>query len=139
MSTSNQNIKAGPKLFDTYAMTWRMPIIVWQFLFFVGPLVFMIAMSFFLVKNYRMEEAFEMKAVDQSSFIVVALQQPRKLEKKGSFYATFGPSPPVACLECDSRTNSLSPLTRGNRHGRKKEKERLSLLRGQRRREGQLI
>lgn len=61
MSTSNQNIKARPKLFDTYAMTWRMPIIVWQFLFFVGPLVFMIAMSFFLVKNYRMEEAFEMK------------------------------------------------------------------------------
>ena len=46
---------------DAYALTWRMPVIVWQLLFFVGPLVFMIAMSFFLVKNYRMEEAFEMK------------------------------------------------------------------------------
>ncbi|MBX2884434.1 MAG: ABC transporter permease [Granulosicoccus sp.] len=46
---------------DLYAMTWRMPVIVWQLLFFVGPLLFMIAMSFFLVKNYRMVEAFEMK------------------------------------------------------------------------------
>ena len=40
-------------------MTWRLPIIVWQLLFFVGPVIFMIAMSFFLVKNYRMTEAFE--------------------------------------------------------------------------------
>ena len=38
-----------------------MPVIVWQCLFFVGPLLFMIAMSFFLVKNYRMVEAFEFK------------------------------------------------------------------------------
>ena len=27
--------------------------------FFVGPVLFMVAMSFFLVKNYRMTEAFE--------------------------------------------------------------------------------
>jgi spermidine/putrescine transport system permease protein len=44
---------------DLYALTWRLPIIVWQFIFFVGPVLFMIAMSFFLVKNYRMTEAFE--------------------------------------------------------------------------------
>jgi len=44
---------------NVYAMTWRLPIIVWQLLFFVGPVLFMIAMSFFLVKNYRMTEAFE--------------------------------------------------------------------------------
>ncbi len=44
---------------DRYALTWRLPIIVWQGLFFIGPLIFMIAMSFFLVKNYRMTEAFE--------------------------------------------------------------------------------
>ena len=42
-------------------MTWRLPIIIWQALFFLGPLLFMVAMSFFLVKNYRMEEAFEFK------------------------------------------------------------------------------
>ena len=46
--------------FDLYAMTWRLPIIFWQFLFFVGPLLFMLAISFFVVKNYRMTEAFEM-------------------------------------------------------------------------------
>ncbi len=45
---------------DLYALTWRLPVIVWQLLFFIGPLLFMLAMSFFLVKNYRMVEAFEM-------------------------------------------------------------------------------
>lgn len=44
---------------NLYALTWRLPIIFWQFVFFVGPLLFMVAMSFFVVKNYRMMEAFE--------------------------------------------------------------------------------
>jgi len=44
---------------DLYALTWRLPIILWQLLFFIGPLVFLIAMSFFLVKNYRMVETFD--------------------------------------------------------------------------------
>jgi len=39
----------------------RLPVIVWQTLFFVGPLLFMVAMSFFIVRNYRMSEAFELK------------------------------------------------------------------------------
>ena len=43
-----------------FALTFRLPIVFWQLLFFIGPLVFMIAMSFFLVKNYRMTEAFEL-------------------------------------------------------------------------------
>ncbi|MEM7196357.1 MAG: ABC transporter permease [Pseudomonadota bacterium] len=47
--------------FDLYALTWRMPVIIWQVIFFVGPLLFTVAMTFFLVKNYRMVEAFEMK------------------------------------------------------------------------------
>jgi len=49
------------KWFNGYSTTWRLPIIVWQALFFIGPLIFMVAMSFFLVKNYRMVEAFEFK------------------------------------------------------------------------------
>ncbi len=49
------------KKLDLYAMTWRLPVIVWQVVFFIGPLLFMVAMTFFLVKNYRMTEAFEMK------------------------------------------------------------------------------
>ena len=44
---------------DVYALTWRLPIILWQLLFFVGPVVFMIVISFFVVQNYRMTEAFE--------------------------------------------------------------------------------
>ena len=44
---------------DVYALTWRLPIILWQLVFFVGPVLFMVAISFFVVKNYRMTEAFE--------------------------------------------------------------------------------
>jgi spermidine/putrescine transport system permease protein len=44
---------------SAYALAWRLPMILWQGLFFVGPLVFMIAMSFFLVRNYRMEPALQ--------------------------------------------------------------------------------
>ncbi len=46
---------------NRFALAFRLPIVVWQGLFFLGPLFFMVAMSFFLVKNYRMEEAFEFK------------------------------------------------------------------------------
>ena len=49
------------KTSNFYKLTWRLPVIFWQLLFFVGPLLFTIAMTFFLVKNYRMVEAFEMK------------------------------------------------------------------------------
>lgn len=48
------------KKFDAYALAWRMPMLIWQGLFFVGPLLFMFAMSFFLVKNYRMEPALQL-------------------------------------------------------------------------------
>jgi spermidine/putrescine transport system permease protein len=43
---------------DLYPAVWRLPLLVWQGLFFVVPLIFMAAMSFWLVKNYRMEPAF---------------------------------------------------------------------------------
>jgi spermidine/putrescine transport system permease protein len=43
---------------DPYALVWRLPLLLWQGAFFVVPLVFMVAMSFWLVKNYRMEPAF---------------------------------------------------------------------------------
>lgn len=44
--------------FDPYPHVWRLPLLVWQGAFFVVPLLFMAAMSFWLVKNYRMEPAF---------------------------------------------------------------------------------
>jgi len=43
-----------------FRLGWRIPLIVWQSIFFLGPFIFLIAMSFFLVKNYRMVEAFEL-------------------------------------------------------------------------------
>ena len=37
---------SDPKLrLDLYALSFRLPILVWQALFFVGPLAFMLAMS----------------------------------------------------------------------------------------------
>ena len=50
---------SGPRKIDIYALTWRLPIILWQLVFFIGPVLFMVAISFFVVKNYRMTEAFE--------------------------------------------------------------------------------
>jgi spermidine/putrescine transport system permease protein len=43
---------------DTYALVWRLPLLIWQAAFFVVPLGFMAAMSFWLVENYRMVPAF---------------------------------------------------------------------------------
>lgn len=40
-----------------YPVVWRLPLIVWQTLFFIVPLGFMFIMSFWLVKNYRMVPA----------------------------------------------------------------------------------
>lgn len=44
--------------YDPYPLVWRLPLLVWQGAFFVVPLLFMAALSFWLVKNYRMEPAF---------------------------------------------------------------------------------
>jgi spermidine/putrescine transport system permease protein len=49
---------SAPRRFDPYPYIWRLPLLVWQGVFFVIPLLFMAAMSFWLVKNYRMEPAF---------------------------------------------------------------------------------
>lgn len=44
-----------------FPYVWRLPLLIWQGLFFIGPLVLMVAMSFWLVKNYRMEPDFILK------------------------------------------------------------------------------
>jgi spermidine/putrescine transport system permease protein len=73
------------KNIDIYTLTWRLPVIVWQVLFFLAPLIFMIAMSFFLVKNYRMVEAFE--------FVNWV-----KIFSKGYFWNSYGLSLGLAAL-----------------------------------------
>ncbi|WP_299652370.1 ABC transporter permease [uncultured Tateyamaria sp.] len=49
----------------TYPYVWRLPLLIWQGLFFVGPLLLMVAMSFWLVRNYRMEPDFVLNNWDR--------------------------------------------------------------------------
>ncbi len=76
---------ATTRKIDAYTLTWRLPVIIWQILFFVAPLIFMVAMSFFLVKNYRMTEAFE--------FVNWA-----KMLSRGYFWDSYGLSLGLAAL-----------------------------------------
>jgi len=41
-----------------YGLTFSMPMLVWQVLFFLAPLLFLIALSFWSVRNFRMEPDF---------------------------------------------------------------------------------
>ena len=63
--TQSALVENTPKRLLSHLLTFknalRLPIIIWQALFFIAPLIFMLAMSFFIVRNYRMTEAFEMK------------------------------------------------------------------------------
>ena len=63
--TQSALVENTPKRLLSHLLTFknalRLPIIIWQALFFIAPLIFMVAMSFFIVRNYRMTEAFEMK------------------------------------------------------------------------------
>lgn len=49
----------GSRRISVYGLTWAMPMLLWQFVFFVFPLAFLVVLSFWLVKNYRMEPGFE--------------------------------------------------------------------------------
>lgn len=42
-----------------YGLTFSLPLLIWQLLFFVFPLVFLIALSFWTVKNFRMQPDFD--------------------------------------------------------------------------------
>lgn len=42
-----------------YGLTVSLPLLVWQVLFFVFPLVFLVALSFWTVKNFRMQPDFD--------------------------------------------------------------------------------
>ncbi len=41
-----------------YGLTFSLPMLIWQLVFFVAPLVFLIALSFWTVKNFKMEADF---------------------------------------------------------------------------------
>lgn len=42
-----------------YGLTFSLPLLIWQLLFFVFPLVFLVALSFWTVKNFRMQPDFD--------------------------------------------------------------------------------
>lgn len=42
-----------------YGLSFSLPILIWQSVFFVFPLVFLVTISFWLVRNFRMQPAFE--------------------------------------------------------------------------------
>ncbi len=48
-----------------YPMAWRLPMIIWQAAFFLVPLGFLVVMTFWAVKNYRMEPDFILKNWDK--------------------------------------------------------------------------
>ncbi len=91
---------ATTRKIDAYALTWRLPVIIWQILFFVAPLIFMVAMSFFLVKNYRMTEAFE--------FVNWA-----KMLSRGYFWDSYGLSLGLAALATIAATLLAFPAAYG--------------------------
>jgi spermidine/putrescine transport system permease protein len=47
-----------PRL-SIYGLTFSLPLLVWQLLFFVAPLAFLVALSFWTVKNFTMRPDFD--------------------------------------------------------------------------------
>ncbi|MBA8910918.1 spermidine/putrescine transport system permease protein/putrescine transport system permease protein [Aminobacter ciceronei] len=47
------------KSITLYGLTFSLPMLIWQALFFLAPLLFLIALSFWTVKNFRMEPDFD--------------------------------------------------------------------------------
>lgn len=46
------------KSITLYGLTFSLPLLLWQIAFFLAPLVFLVALSFWTVRNFRMEPAF---------------------------------------------------------------------------------
>ena len=47
------------KSITIYGLTFSLPMLVWQLLFFLAPLLFLVALSFWTVRNFRMEPDFD--------------------------------------------------------------------------------
>ncbi|MCU0816191.1 MAG: ABC transporter permease [Cypionkella sp.] len=48
-----------PRRVSLYSLTFSLPLLIWQLLFFVFPLVFLVALSFWTVKNFAMRPDFD--------------------------------------------------------------------------------
>ena len=49
----------GARRPDGYALFWGLPLAVWQGIFFLAPLAFLVVMTFWSVKNFRLEPDFD--------------------------------------------------------------------------------
>lgn len=49
---------ATRKTVSVYGLTFSLPMLLWQLIFFLAPLLFLIALSFWSVRNFRMEADF---------------------------------------------------------------------------------
>lgn len=47
------------KSITLYGLTFSLPMLIWQVMFFLAPLLFLITLSFWTVKNFRMEADFD--------------------------------------------------------------------------------
>lgn len=54
-STASHRQGRAPLKPDGYALFWGSPLALWQGLFFLAPLAFLVLMSFWSVKNFRLE------------------------------------------------------------------------------------
>ena len=44
---------------DAYALFWGLPLALWQGAFFLAPLAFLVVMTFWSVKNFRLDPGFD--------------------------------------------------------------------------------
>ncbi len=58
-SENYDRIKSSRVNASTFAILWRAPLLVWQTVYFVVPLFFLVYLSFWVVKNYRMTPALD--------------------------------------------------------------------------------
>lgn len=47
------------KSITLYGLTFSLPMLIWQVMFFLAPLLFLVALSFWTVRNFRMEPDFD--------------------------------------------------------------------------------
>jgi len=52
--------KPRRRRFDGFAVFWAAPALIWQGLFFAGPLIVLISMSFWVVSNFRLTPDFDL-------------------------------------------------------------------------------
>ena len=58
--TEGVTVAAGRRVRpDGYALFWGLPLAIWQGVFFLAPLAFLVVMTFWSVKNFRLEPDFD--------------------------------------------------------------------------------